>query len=676
MNRRNITSMATIPEELLTWQFTEHDRALWGDAANIGDTSNHLLIDTASDSRPNSSSRALVLSTTANHNNNNEQEWGDDSEMFSETAFFLQRFRDLTQGRGAGDYDHDYDQLDLQAIIANGIVPPPTFASETERYEWARLALDTEALRPTIVKSPEEIELEKEIERREALRTRPRPERYLEHLLHTSRRGSMDEEDLQRYERFRRSLLKMLRRGVKEHMRDMGGLDPGPSSSSSSSFSLSCVGSLRYGQALQSSEMDLLFTPHSLPPGIQGGIVDIAENLLAEQGLLVIRGVSPADQTTPVLKVAASDTYNEIIRNQRRHSDNRDMPALLATTAAADRDMATQIFEASTASGYRCNIFFPDNQLMEHSANLLQCYSLCDPRVKQMGHFIKKWARARNICCPAQGTLCAPGYLYLLIHYLRDVADPPVLPNLQTCNLGRRDLEFIDGQEVHYWSNKAEIAAARDAGRLTQNTDTVHVLLRGFFEYYCGRAPEAPCTLRRNYFYWKEYSLILRSDGGAVSKDLYPAWERDTTRGRDGKLLSHSSSSSGGSSSGSRHAHSNAHVRIQDAIDTRRNIGASVSYSGLQRMRDEFARARLYIKHAVVVPGTGWGWQRRDGSLGEGFFDPVHVPPAPAPASTAPSRPSRPSRPPLMTSSSRSSSLNVPSSDPSARHRSVSGVAF
>lgn len=596
---------STIPEDLTAWEFTDRDRALWGDAANIGDS----LIDCSNDfdaSRHGSASRAAVVSGTNWPRNDIDggetSNWTETNE-FSEKALFLQRFRRLTQGRGDSSIQ---DPLDFESVIANGIVPPSTFASETERFEWARLEIDTEALRP-MIKSPEEIELEKELSRREMLKARPRPERYLEHLLQTSKRGSMDETDLQRYERFRRSLAKLLRRGIKQHMVDKG-IDPEPSPN----FSLCCIGSLRYGQALQPSEMDLLFSPRSLPDEMQQDIVDLTQRLLMEQGLAVIRTVC-WDPSIPVLKVANSDAYNGRIRNHMRESINHAVPFF-------NPNLAAEIFETPT-SAYRCNIFFPNNPLMEHTANILQCYSLCDPRVKKMGHFIKKWVRARNISNPRQGTLSGTGYLYLLIHYLRDVADPPVLPNLQTCNYGRRELEYIDGQEIHYWSNKEEISAARDAGKLTQNTESVNALLRGFFEYYCGKAPEAQCTARRKYFHWKEYSLILRSDGGSVLRDPYPSWEK--------------------SHSGSPHHHDA--VRIQDAMDTRRNIGASVTMDGSQRMRNEFARARLYIEHAVVIPGTGWGWQKHDGSVGEQFFEPVlYVAPPPMSGSSDPAR-SKPS---------------------------------
>lgn len=475
-----------------------------------------------------------------------------------------------------------------ESLSAIGIVPPAAFASESERFEWARLEVDAEALIPTT----EEIELAEELARQEALRMQPRSEKYIEHLRHTSADAVMNENSLQNNERFRRVLVKLIRRGIKQHMKDEG-IDPEPSPS----FSLSCVGSLRYGLALRSSEMDLLFSPRSLPSQVQQDIVNITQRLLRKQGLEVVQ-TTCWDSSTPVLKVTDPDSYSEIIRHHMQASQNRDMPIF-------DWNLASEIFE-TTASSYRCNIFFSSNPLMDHSANILQCYSLCDSRVKKMGHFIRSWAHARNISSPRQGTLSGKGYLYLLIHYLRDVADPPVLPNLQTCNLGRREPEVNDEQVIHYWSHKEEIAAARDAGMLTQNTETVPALIRGFFEYYCGKSPRSQCTPRRKYFHWKNHSLILRNDGGSVPKHLCPSREwtgLDTPQGHD-------------------------FICIQDLIDTRCNIGSSVTLDGWNRIRSEFARARLYIEHASVIPEMGWAWKRRDGSIGEPFFDAVRIPTA------------------------------------------------
>lgn len=516
----------------------------------------------------------------------------------------LQRFRNAAPWAEDSSISNP---VDFEILAQNGCPPPATFVSETERFEWARLQVDAEMKLPSAVSSPEDMELDNQLQIREVRRARPRQERYVEHLLDTTRRGSMDENDLQRYEHFRRSLVKMLRRGLRQHVQDKEIAGP----EGSPNFALLCIGSLRYGLALQSSEMDLLFTPRSLPSEVQHDIVNIAQGVLMAQGLTVVR-TNTWDPSTAVLKVTSSDAYQDLVRRSMRHSRTQDMPFF-------DENLTADIFATSTSStDHRCNIFFPtsSSELMEHSANVLQCYTLCDARVKKMGHFIKKWAVARNICCPRQGTLSGAGYFYLLIHYLRDVADPPILPNLHHPETGQEAKSIdIDGQSTtRYWGDISAIATARDEGHTTDNTESVPALLRGFFEYYCGKSPDTRCTRRKNYFCWIDHSVVLRDAGGRLTKAPSPSWEKmgnPETRTRRGGVLNNKYDP----------------MRIQDAVDPRRNVAASVTFDGSQMMRDEFARARLYIEHATHIQGHGWGWKRRDGTVGEEFFERVLVPP-------------------------------------------------
>ena len=48
-----------------------------------------------------------------------------------------------------------------------------------------------------------------------------------------------------------------------------------------------------------------------------------------------------------------------------------------------------------------------------------------------MGIFVKVWAKARKINTPYHGTLSSYGYVLMVLHYLMNVAKPPVIPNLQ-----------------------------------------------------------------------------------------------------------------------------------------------------------------------------------------------------------------------------------------------------
>lgn len=56
---------------------------------------------------------------------------------------------------------------------------------------------------------------------------------------------------------------------------------------------------------------------------------------------------------------------------------------------------------------------------------------MIDPRLRILVLLIKVWAKQRNINNPYRGTLSSYGFVLLVIHFLSQVKQPPVLPNLQ-----------------------------------------------------------------------------------------------------------------------------------------------------------------------------------------------------------------------------------------------------
>lgn len=82
-----------------------------------------------------------------------------------------------------------------------------------------------------------------------------------------------------------------------------------------------------------------------------------------------------------------------------------------------------------TESKIECDIAFY-NPLALRNTQLLRLYSDLDPRVRPLGFLIKRWAKARDINNPGEGTLSSYGWVLLLIHFLQS-RRPAVLPNLQ-----------------------------------------------------------------------------------------------------------------------------------------------------------------------------------------------------------------------------------------------------
>ena len=169
--------------------------------------------------------------------------------------------------------------------------------------------------------------------------------------------------------------------------------------------------------------------------------------------------------------------------------------------------------------GIQSDINF-SNPLALHNTQLLRCYSICDLRVRPMVLFVKTWAKRRKINSSYSGTLSSYGYVLMILHYLVNIVQPPVCPNLQLCYRpppGATPEQVaaettIDGYEVRFWSNEEEIADAAHRRRLTVNNQPLGVLLRGFFQYY------ANPKFNGQGFVWASEVLSLRTPGGIRDK--------------------------------------------------------------------------------------------------------------------------------------------------------------
>lgn len=259
-----------------------------------------------------------------------------------------------------------------------------------------------------------------------------------------------------------------------------------------------------------------------------------------------------------------------------------------------------------TGCGIQCDINF-GNPLGIHNTHMLRCYSLTDPRVRPIVLFVKSWAKRRKINSSYSGTLSSYGWVLMVLHYLVNVAQPPVCPNLQHSIPQPTDLTALEqffkettisGYNVRFWRNEHDIMQAAQSGRLSSNRQSVGELLRGFFQYYAGiggynYGPRPP------QFYWTNEVLSLRTLGGIVSKQS-KGWVSATTKITAEKKVT------------------NRYLfAIEDPFEIDHNVARTVTHRGIVAIRDEFRRAWRILR------AIGQG-QQPEGGI---FDDVVEAPP-------------------------------------------------
>jgi terminal uridylyltransferase len=223
--------------------------------------------------------------------------------------------------------------------------------------------------------------------------------------------------------------------------------------------------------------------------------------------------------------------------------------------------------------GIQCDVNF-GNTLGIYNTRLLRCYSLCDERVRPIVLFVKGWAKRRRINSSYSGTLCSYGYVLMVLHYLVQVAHPPVCPNLQSLPRTQPRSEYGSGgtqqHDVRFWSNEQEIMNAALVGALTSNTQSVGELLRGFYFYYSGaRDPLRP---RQRYFNWNKDVVSLQHSGGGLTKEA-KGWVSATNVQIDGKTV-----------------HNCNLLCIEDPFEKEHNVARTVRPRGFSAIRQEFRR--------------------------------------------------------------------------------------
>ena len=244
--------------------------------------------------------------------------------------------------------------------------------------------------------------------------------------------------------------------------------------------------------------------------------------------------------------------------------------------------------------GIQCDINF-SNHLALHNSHLLKCYASCDPRVRQMVLFVKAWSKKRKINTPYHGTLSSYGYVLMVLHYLINVAIPPVVPNLQTLPLMLQDEMSatevsLEGYNIQFFRNEEKILDLAHRGQLTFNQESLGSLLRGFFRYFAQQGYGSPS----GGFAWSQDTLSLRTIGGIISKQT-KGWTGAKTETID---LS-------GPGSQTKEIRQRYLFAIEDPFEINHNIARTVVHNGIVAIRDEFRRAHTLIQNAGVIPGKG-----------------------------------------------------------------------
>jgi len=310
------------------------------------------------------------------------------------------------------------------------------------------------------------------------------------------------------------------------------------------------------------------------------------------------------------------------------------------TSASKPRDRYKDHLEFPTTDiGIQCDINFSAH-LALHNTLLLRCYSHSDPRVKPMVLFVKNWAKIRGINTPYRGTLSSYGYVLMVLHYLVNVAQPFVCPNLQmiqrdpppTLSLAEIEAQTsYQGRDVRFWRNEAAISDLASRGHLNHNKDSIGTLLRGFFEYF---AQSGQMTMVQGRgFDWGRDVLSLRSQYGRLSKQE-KGWVGAKTVYETTKMAVPPNSSA--ATPHDNHNTSNHSLlegeeaklgkqktveevkeirhrylfAIEDPFELEHNVARTVTHDGIVQIRDEFRRAWR------IISNVGRGNQ-------DGLLDPV-----------------------------------------------------
>ncbi|SMY21375.1 unnamed protein product [Zymoseptoria tritici ST99CH_1A5] len=294
--------------------------------------------------------------------------------------------------------------------------------------------------------------------------------------------------------------------------------------------------------------------------------IDTPTSTMTREGAVTTITKKVSDDAPAAPATPQEPTDADALKSQQVQKSKRDQPkSWLREKKPGPLDFPNE------GVGIQCDINF-FNPLGLHNTQMLRCYSMCDPRVRPMVLFVKSWAKQRKINSSYSGTLSSYGYVLMVLHYLMNVARPPVLPNLQMawrpqgCTPSSVTRTEVDGWTVDFWRNEEEIQNAVRKGQMSSNRDSLGSLLADFFQYYSsmGQGPQ---------FRWTQQVLSLRTEHGILTKEA-KGWVKAQTEEGEGKKIQH------------RYL-----FCIEDPFELAHNVARTVTHNGIVAIRDEFRRA-------------------------------------------------------------------------------------
>lgn len=422
---------------------------------------------------------------------------------------------------------------------------------------------------------------------------------YLDYLAHKSMTNMLKHDEIEKKHLFRQHLEGLAR----DVLSESASSEP---DARSTRLKLQSYGSLSNSFGTSGCDVDLLLTIERKA----GDYLDVTETYKRDlEKALLDHGIGArllTNTRVPIIRVCETPSP-ELLKNLRENRRQREsaetltqlasnesdtfapLPDLtesqlegqMAALAELDLDAAevplpqTPVVDQAKLEyfddcGIQCDINFT-NHVALYNSKLLWTYGQCDTRVRHMGIFIKNWAKARNINTPYHGTLSSYGYILMVLHYLMNIAHPPVIPNLQQMAYqnawGKRSTATFEGYDIRFTNDPARIREVM--GSMPKNHKTLGGLLHGFFRYYTAR----------DGFNWTQDVISIRTAGGILHKQA-KGW------------------------TGARWTGIKQNIRlryllaIEDPFEIDHNIARTVGHNGIKAIRDEFRRSWSMIETA------------------------------------------------------------------------------
>ncbi|KAM4813928.1 poly(A) RNA polymerase, mitochondrial isoform X1 [Urocitellus parryii] len=130
------------------------------------------------------------------------------------------------------------------------------------------------------------------------------------------------------------------------------------------------------------------------------------------------------------------------------------------------------------ASGFQCDLT-TNNRIALKSSELLYIYGALDSRVRALVFSVRCWARAHSLTTSIPGAWITNFSLTMMVIFFLQQRSPPILPTLDSLKTlaDAEDKCIIEGNNCTF---------IRDLNKIkpSENTETLELLLKEFFEYF------------------------------------------------------------------------------------------------------------------------------------------------------------------------------------------------